>query len=829
MKSARLTALFLLLAFPTFNRSISISPTSRWTGHSASYADPQARVKILDVYKDLPLSFEANHGQADGRVLFLSRTSDFTLFLTADEAVLAVHNMSNAARALDRIEKLQSSVGKALLDAKPVASDVLRVRLRNANPGLRVVGTDELPGTSNYFIGNDPAKWKNNVPTYAKVKYENVYPGIDLVYYGNHKQLEYDFILSPGADPRSIVLDASGPQRVEMDRNGDVVFKMDGNKIRWHKPIAYQEKNGSRLEIAARYMITNENLVSFEIGDYDATRPLYIDPLIYSTYLGGKGGDSAQSIAVDTSGNVYLTGVTASINFPTMNPIQPTNGGALDAFITKINSAGTALVYSTYLGGSGLDSGQSIAVDGQGNAYVTGYTYSTNFPVVNALQPAFAGGNSDAFVAKINPAGSALVYSTYLGGRNDDIGSGIAVDRTGNAYVTGQTISSNFPTVNPIQSAFGGGNGDAFVAKINSSGSALVYSTYLGGGEQDFGVGIAVDGSGNAFIAGATLSTNFPTMNPFQAHLRGSQNTFVTKVNPQGSALVYSTYLGGSGSDTGVAIALDNKDNAHVAGATTSSDFPIKNALQRTFGGGTDAFVSEFNSAGSALVYSTYLGSTGFDEALAIALDHAGNTYIAGETTSTKFPVTPGGFQRICNTCAKGVGFVTELSPNGSALIYSTFLGGTLSSNGTPSNEPTGIAVDSLGGIYVTGFTDTTDFPTKNALQPSLAGNYDAFLTKFSYTPSVTKLTSSPNPSVSGQRVTFTATVSGSSGKGTPTGKVNFLNGKTFLATRTLNNGTAVLTWSTLPVGTDRITAVYGGDSNFSSSTSAPVNQVVNP
>ncbi|MGA2966748.1 MAG: SBBP repeat-containing protein [Terriglobales bacterium] len=326
------------------------------------------------------------------------------------------------------------------------------MKLRNANPAAKVIGMDELAGKSNYFIGNDPAKWRTNVPTYAKVKYEGIYSGIDLVYYGNQRQLEYDFIVDPGADPRRIAFDVSGVKRIRRDAQGELVFKMKTgeDEIRWHKPVVYQERNGARQEIAARYAIKGMNRVGFELAKYDASRALYIDPLIYSTYLGGSGTDGGSGIALDSAGNAYVTGSTGSTDFPTMNPLQPTNHSTGmypdNVFVTEINAAGSALVYSTYLGGSGMDFGYGIAVDSADNAYIVGLTQSTDFPTMNPLQPANAGveyGSRNGFVTKLNSTGSALVYSTYLGGSSgEDFGVGIAVDGVGDAYVVGHASSS---------------------------------------------------------------------------------------------------------------------------------------------------------------------------------------------------------------------------------------------------------------------------------------------------------------------------------------------------------------------------------------------------
>jgi hypothetical protein len=861
MRSLRLVSLCsTLLSTMMLAQSTSVSLVSqplvpkRAVANGLSQPDPVVQAKVAESYGKLPLSFEANHGQTDGRVKFLSRAGGYTLFLTRDEAVLTLSGSAakkpapkgasgfggatvSLKRYPDTNPNLETSSN---LETNPNAAThqsmtdaVLRMKLRYANPAVKIAGTDELAGTSNYFIGNDPTKWRTNVPTYAKVKYEGIYSGIDLVYYGNQRQLEYDFIVAPGADPRRIAFDVRGAKRIRQDARGDLVLNTGEGEIRWHKPEVYQEKEGERQEIAARYAITDGNRVGFEVARYDASRALYIDPLIYSTYLGGNASDQANAIALDSEGNAYITGYTFSTNFPTTSgAIQTVCGGAKlcgtygDAFVAKINSAGSALVYSTYIGGSRADDGRGIAVDSAGNAYVTGLTDSTDFPTMNALQPT-NGGGFDAFVTKINPTG-ALIYSTYLGGSAQDQGSAVAVDSAGNAYVTGQAESNNFPTTQgAFQTVCNGGSGcdpegDAFVSKINPSGSALLYSTYLGGSLVDYGFGIAVDSSGNAYITGFTASADFPTMNPLQAAYAGGYDIFVSKINAAGSALVYSTYLGGSNEEFGNGIAVDGSGSAYVTGCTASTDFPTKNPLQPSYGGGTspyacgDAFVTKIDPEGSALVYSTYLGGSLNDYGSGIAVDSSGNAYVTGNTDSKNFPAV----SLLQKRGGLNDAFIAKLNPAGSALLYSTYLGGIGNDYGL------GIAVDSAGDAYVAGMTNSSDFPTKNPLQAAKAAGNDAFVAKISYAPTTTQLTSSVNPSVSGKAVIFAATVSSSSG-GTPTGMVTFLDATTVLGKKALSGGVARLSTSILSPGSHSISAYYGGDSNFTASTSAPVNQFV--
>src|SRR3989442_1243037 len=423
---------------------------------------PQAsKPQVLAAYGKLPLSFEANQGQTDPKAKFLSRGRGYTLFLTSTEAVLTLTKA-------DAHAKRKISGDARLVEPEKRAGTVLRMKFVGANPAPAVAGVGELPGKSNYFVGNDPKKWRANVPTYAKVRYQDLYPGIDLVYYGNQRQLEHDFVVSPGADPKAITLAFEGMDGVAIDALGDLVLRADGGEVHLRKPVVYQEQNGQRAVIPTRYVLKAERQVVFEVAAYDINKPLVIDPtLVYSTFLGGSGGDQGNGIAVDAVGNAYVTGSTGSSNFPTTaGAFQTTLGPGGDAFVTKLNPTGSALVYSTYLGGTGFDEGFGIALDAAGNTYVTGETFSLDFPILGAFQST-SGGDFDSFVTKLNPTGSALVYSTYLGGASLDDGLGIALDAAGNAYVTGLTSSSNFPTtLGAFQPNVLGGGGDTFVTKL---------------------------------------------------------------------------------------------------------------------------------------------------------------------------------------------------------------------------------------------------------------------------------------------------------------------------------------------------------------------------
>jgi hypothetical protein len=681
-------------------------------------SDRNTSARLLENYGKLPLSFEANQGQTDEEVKFLTRGHGYAMFMTSGGAVMELRAPSKENKPPEAVGEISPGKRRRSMESEPFA--VLRMKLVGANRRARVEGTEESPGKSNYFIGNDPSQWRVDVPNYTRVRYESVYPGVDLVYYGNHGQLESDFIVGAGEDARAIRLRIEGARRMRINRDGDLEIKIHGGQVVLGKPVVYQQIQGEeRHLVAGRYTVLGKHEVGFEVASYEKSEPLIIDPVLrYSTYLGGSGNDYVYGIAVDAAGNAYVTGQTDSANFPTTNPLAGTNAGNNDAFVTKLNAAGDALVYSTYLGGSGVDSGNRIAVDVEGNAYLTGNTTSTNFPTMNPLQ-ASLGGTSNAFVTKLNAVGNALVYSTYLGGSGRDGGYGIAVDVEGNAYVTGYTTSTNFPTVNPFQASLGGTE-DAFVTKLNTAGNAVVYSTYLGGSDGDAGDGIAVDVEGNAYVTGFTYSTDFPTKNPFQASLGGAQDAFVTKLDGVGNAAFYSTYLGGSGYDYGYGIAVDAAGNAYVTGYTTSTNFPTVNPFQASLDGTEDAFVTKLNTAGNAVVYSTYLGGSGGDGGYGIAVDAAGNAYVTGYTYSTDFP-TKNPFQATLGGGSDA--FVVKFNTSGNAVVYSTYLGGSGGDGGY------GIAVDA-GNAYVTGPTYSANFPTMNPFQAASGGSSDAFVAK---------------------------------------------------------------------------------------------------
>lgn len=706
------------------------------------------RTRSAATYRSLPLSFEPNEGQASNSVEYLARGKGYALLLTPGAAVLALRQpeeQSSAAAPQD-FSLLPASLGtlrnpQSVFEAERGSAQrasLVKMELAGARPDARVFGTDKTTSTSNYFVGSN-AQWRTRIPNYAKVEYEDVYPGINLLYYGNQGQLECDFVVRPGADPGAIRLRIDGASSIKVDERGDLELIIAGGAVRFEHPRVYQRRGGVQQPVAGRFALEADNEIGFKVGAYDRRSPLVIDPVVvYATYLGGTSANLAEGVAVDSSGNAYLAGQTLSVNFPTANAIQKALVAGMDAFVTKFNAQGSALTYSTYLGGTLADNATSIAVDDSGNAYVTGSTLSADFPLKNALQVTCLGctsGLADVFVTKISADGSALVYSTFLGGTKGNTPGAIAADGSGNAYVIGTTTSNDFPIANAIQPALKGSS-DAFVTKYNAGGSQVVYSTFLGGTSTENGAWIAVDSGGNAYLTGTTSSTDFPVVTPaFQATCRacaqGQKSPWVAKINAAGSALVYSTFLGGtSGSDASQAIAVDGAGNAYLTGQVVSRDFPLANALQSALKGASDAFVTKINAAGSGLVYSTYLGGTNAEDAIhgSIAVDEFGNAYVTGDTKSPDFPLV-NQVQRAL--LGADDAFVAVFNSTGSALFFSSYLGGT------GSDEGRGIAADASGNAYVMGSTNSPNFPvTAGVFQTTCIACSstvtDAFLAKLS-------------------------------------------------------------------------------------------------
>jgi len=698
----------------------------------ADSAGESVKAKALEIYGELPLLFIENKGQLDAEVRYYVQADGQTVYLTDDGMVFdLIRYRNDVADMPDPADRQAERL-------------VFSINFVGASESSTVQGRDRGKAAVNYFIGSDPEKWYSDITSYKEVVYQNVYPGIDLRLYDNAGLLEYDFIVAPGANVSDIALAYSGIDRLTL-QGGQLVAQTPLGEIKQSQPYIYQRVGEREVAVDGAFTLANNNTYGFEVAAYNASYPIIIDPsLLYSTYLGGIGSynynDFGIAVAADSSGCAYVTGATYSTAFPVRNAYQATGGGTMRyAFVTKIDttkSGDASLVYSTYLGGSDHDGGVGIVVDASGCAYISGSTSSTDFPTtLNPYQAANAG-ICDAFITKLNASGNGLVYSTYLGGSARDIGSGIAVDSSGCAYIAGITVSTDFPTLNPYRAA-NAGVCDAFISKFNASGSALIYSTYLGGSATDSAVGIALDSNQCAYIAGVTASTDFPILNPYQTANAGGCDAFITKLNASGNALVYSTYLGGSGYDGYIGssrsihggIAVDPAGCAYIAGLTTSFDFPTHNAYDGTLDGPRDAFITRLSASGTALDYSTYLGGSGEDYVVDTAVDSSGYAYVTGVTKSTDFPThSP---LQAWDTYSEASMFVSKVDTTASgtsSLMFSTYLGGNMYDGGY------GIAVDPSGYAYVTGSTNSVDFPTENGYQPtpppSALNQIDAFVAK---------------------------------------------------------------------------------------------------
>ena len=791
-----LAAFVLFLSLQMQHRAHSSQPIA--SNHTAVLAQPAAplsavqKENLTSAYGKLPLAFEANEGQTAPPVHYMARGQGYQLFLTNQEAVLTLRQPA--------VPRTKSTKRPSLLAAqvsrKPASvgkTSVLRMHFDGANPAAEIVGANPLPGKTNYFIGNDPKKWHTDIPSYEAVRYQGIYPGVDLLFYGRQQRLEYDFVVAPGADPQAIALSISGARKLELNAQGDVLLSVAGGKVALQKPVIYQEVNGQRREIAGNYALANDRKIRFSVAGYDHTQPLTIDPVLnYSTYIGGEVFDEAFGIALDTDGNAYIAGLTYSTEFPTMNPVAALPGDVSPsesaAFVTELNTTGTALLYSTYLGGSGNgtfgDGADAIAVDTATppNIYVTGFTGSPDFPTSTLLVPyqgpapapngipASTAVDGAAFLTRLSPGASGLAqlaYSTYLGGDIYDEGFGLAVDATGKAYIAGATASANFPQVGTqISSGLLSPNTNAFLTKIDTTAGgtpSLLYSTYLGGtgagsGILNFGdvaYAVTIDSSTKAYLVGATTSTDF---NVAGTAISGSQacgantnaSAFISVINTTAQTLTYSHCLSGSnydiafGVNLGTGVPVVGTGIVYLTGTTGSANFPVTANSIPPAGSVAQgvAFVSLLNPATGTLQYSTYLGGTNSDTGYAIASDSAGLAYVTGQTASADFPITQGALiENRFNPL--GVGFVAKISPGGNKiadLLYSSYFGGQTTNTAVSQDSGLGIAVSGTNA-YITGQMTSADMPVSaGALQTSLGatGATNAYVADLPLTPTIT-------------------------------------------------------------------------------------------
>lgn len=791
---------------------------------SSFFASAPDAGQVLSAFGRLPLVFESNQGQTDSRVRFLAHGRGYGLYLTANQAVLTFKQ--SASR-----------------------TTVLRMQLAHASAAPITRGVGELPGKSNYLIGNDPSKWRRTIPQFARVRYQGVYPGIDLVYYGKQGRLEYDFEVAPEGDPTQIALKFSGlrneaVQNLRLDANGDLILPIaSSGDMHLQAPRVYQRFGSEEHAVSGHFTLRGSDEVGFDLGDYDRTRALIIDPVLtYSTYLGGSGEESCSAIlnptggagsvltpgcpaiAVDSGNNAYVAGSSTSTDFPNPTGTSPTLVGVANVFVAKFNSLGSELTFSTFIGGNGTDTPAGVAVDSGFNVVIAGNTTSTNFPADLGFQnaPLAGSGPSHVFVTKLDPTGTVFLYSTYLSGNGTDTATGVALDPSGNGYVTGFTTSTNqpsgssafpatlgaFQTVSKSTSQF-------FLSVLNfrlTGFSSLIYSTYIGGstlpsgGTATIGGGVAVDTNYNAYVSGGTSFTDMPVLNAFQGTVEGGIDVWVGKFNfPQNTSqpptLSYLTYLGGTGDDIGYAIAVDSGSDAYITGSTTSTDFNFPTTtgiigFQPANAGGTDAFLAKLGTpcvtttTGCTVQdqvvpfnYFSYLGGSGTDIGLGIAVDTSQGARITGYTNSTNFPVVNNPVQSVSGGGIDGFAARIDTLANTSTAPghYSTYLGGGGTDIGT------GIAVDTQGASYVTGETSSgasSPFPTLNAFQGSLDGPNDAFVSKLSPLVNLAlTVAATPSPVGIGNQVAFKYTI-------TNTG--DFISGVTFVDTLPATGATFV-------------------------------------
>lgn len=681
---------------------------------------PPSSAKILSDYHQLPLRFEQNRGQTDSSIDFLARGTRYIMGIASDRVILW----------------LQSAEPYPVTEAASV-----RIRLPGANADAESKPEELQSGTTNYFLGNDPARWHAGVKNYSRVRYQSIYKNIDLIYYGNHQQLEYDFVVTPGGDPNQVQLEISGAARTRISGNGDLVITTTAGDVIWKKPVAYQETAQGRRTVAAAYRTsrTGNGMIGLKLGNFDRRRTLIIDPTLAYEGTGGPVDTAAFGpwITVDSKGSAYIVGATRSPNYPTTSgafhrrgPTPPTSklpNGHAAIFVTKLAPNGYDYVYSTFISGTestctnpkninGYILGSfsdAVAVDSAGNAYITGWTDDQNFPTSSsAYQRQLADPCAEnAVVVKLNPQGSGLAYSTYLGGSMGDNAYAIAIDKAGNAYVAGDAGSPDFPTTSGafqpscVVASLSGFCYSGFIAKLNSLGSALIYSTYFGSPikpDVTYITGLAIDSSGNSYITGPTFSPDLPVVNAAQPAYKGSEEGFVGKLNSTGSGLSYLTYLGGSSDDVLQAIAVDTSGSAYVTGYSASTDFPTKNGFQSQLGGSGgfnyNVIITKVSPDGKSWVYSTYLGGSLYSNGNSIALDSSDQAYVTGYDYAVDFPVTKDAYRNYHwggnNFTANAI--FSVLGASGSTLTYSTYYG-LLNSTGY------GVALDRAGNAYIAG------------------------------------------------------------------------------------------------------------------------------
>lgn len=656
----------------------------------------------------LPIVFEENRGHFPEAVRFSARKGDVRFYFSP--ASLSIVFPKLKPRSIE-----MASAAKGNDAAVTVTQQLVR-----ANQASVLHGVEKSGSVSNYFVGGNPQAWQTHVPNWKRIQYDDIYPGISLSYGSSAGKLSYEFVVAPKADPKQIAFRMEGVKKLSMLKHGNLeALTSDGSRITWDAPRAYQKRGDAEIPVAVSFALLGKNQYTFSLGAYDATLPLVIDPTLnmrYGTYVGGPNYELSSYVALDSAKNIYVAGETYGSMLS--SPMTPFQGGLSDVYLMKFDPSGQTLLWSTYIGGSARDGLYSLALDASGNFYLGGFTASTDYPLKDAFDSTIGG--QEGFYTKINAAGDSILYSTFLGGSNVEYTRNVIPDLDGNVYVLGFTSSGNFPTVHPYQAVHGGGY-DFFLMKFDTDNTVL-FSTYFGGSGSDQLPRMVLDATG-AYIFGSTTSADFPVLNPYQATWSGGQDYTVTKFALDGSGPLFSTYLGGTGTDTASGIAVDSVGNIYISGQTKSTDFPTVRAIQPVFGGDKDGTVTKLGADGQSLIYSTYFGGSGSDLFGSLALDASRRLYVTGIVGSSDMPMQ-NAFQSSYNGGDNDIYFA-QLSADGSALEFGTYLGG----NG--DDRALWMVADG-SKVYLTGRTASTNFPTREPYQATYSGgDGDSFISIF--------------------------------------------------------------------------------------------------
>lgn len=705
------------------------------------FSQSQAFAPFKNFDKTDNIFFIENKGQWSHEILFLASNKGMNAWIT-NTGVIYDHYIGNLNYdEMATVDFSSSDIEEFKRNNSIIKGHVVELGFVNTNKNAKPKGMKKNSAYYNFFIGNDQNNWQGNVGLFEVIEINEIFEGIGIKYYFENGLLRYDYHVNPNADINKIKFKIEGEDNYSINNKGELVIHTSVGEIVHGKLYAYQEDRS----IECKFKETNEGLLSIDLGEYDNQKKIIVDPLIYSTFIGGINNDTGHSIAIDNEGNTYITGQTYSWDFPTtLGAYQTLRDEYEECFVSKINSAGSELIFSTFLGGWSLDEARSIAVDENGNTYITGTTVSDNFPVTNESFQKIYGGMGDAFVAKFNSSGNELTYSTFIGGSETDSGNSIKIDENGNTFITGVATSPDFPNTLGVFQSGKSGSKDAFVTKLNSTGSKLEFSTFIGGSLDEFGNSIAIDSDGNSYITGYTYSPDYPiTLGCYQTVQNGGEykfDAFISKINSDGSKLIYSSFIGGNNDDVGNSIAIDNEKNVFVAGNTKSANFPTTPfAFQINYNGETDGFVLKFDTQLNNLLYSSYLGKSKSEHAECVVVDNYGNAFITGTTYSDNFPVTENAEQKYFGGYADI--FISVLNQYGSELLYSTFFGG----RGEFGEFGESLAIDEAYDVYVTG--KATSIPIiGQGFQQNNNGHFDSFLLKLNVSiPSMLENSRLPN------------------------------------------------------------------------------------